>query len=161
MLYSGDAQGMVTGWADEEHHEVERLPRRSSGTFLRMPASSSSSRSADSIPRATSSSSLATSSSSSSSLALAASDTYPLSPRSSGRPSSPTSLHQSVVTKTQRRSSSGNGNGNGGATTDAPPTSATAAGGATPVGRRYSFGLGSLVPTRKSGATSPPRPPGQ
>jgi hypothetical protein len=136
MLYSGDAQGMVTGWADEEHHEVERLPRRSSGTFLRMPASSSSSRSADAIPRATSSSSLATSSSSAASLALAASDTYPLSPRSG----------------------SGSGGSRPSSPTEAPPTSA---GGATPVGRRYSFGLGSLVPTRKSGATSPPRPPGQ
>jgi len=42
MLYSGDAQGSVKGWADEEHHEAERLYRiRAPSSFLRLPAQAS------------------------------------------------------------------------------------------------------------------------
>lgn len=42
MLYSGDAQGAVKGWADEEHHEMERLYRvRGPTSFLRLPAQAS------------------------------------------------------------------------------------------------------------------------
>jgi hypothetical protein len=151
MLYSGDGQGMVTGWADEEHHEVERLPRRMSGTFLRVPASGGTSRSADNIPRATSTSSLALPAT------MSASDIYPLSPRSGSggshnRPSSPTSLHQSVMAQPTRRSSGGSiARAAGPPAPPSPSPSSVSSADVELVARRYSFGLGSL---RKASSTS-------